>query len=103
MTQPFHLTRALYLAEARGLGALGLPAGGPGPGPRLRLREGWRAGGRGSTSCGRREREDAERAATWRHRFRDDSTGGGDVRLWHAPWQPQARPIDAASQQETGA
>ncbi|MCA9506252.1 MAG: YdcF family protein [Spirochaetaceae bacterium] len=46
VTQPFHLTRALYLAEARGLGALGLPAGGPGPGPRLRLREGlarWRA------------------------------------------------------------
>ena len=39
VTQPFHMSRALYLARSRGLDAWGLIAGGPAPGPRIRLRE----------------------------------------------------------------
>jgi vancomycin permeability regulator SanA len=39
VTQPFHMSRALYLARSRGLDAWGLIAGGPAPGIRIRVRE----------------------------------------------------------------
>jgi SanA protein len=39
VTQPFHMSRALYLARSRGLDAWGLIASGPAPGPRIRMRE----------------------------------------------------------------
>jgi SanA protein len=39
VTQPFHMSRALYLARSRGLDAWGLIASGPAPGPRTRMRE----------------------------------------------------------------
>jgi SanA protein len=39
VTQPFHISRALYLARSRGLDAWGLIASGPAPGTRIRMRE----------------------------------------------------------------
>ncbi len=39
VTQPFHMSRVLYLARSRGLDAWGLIASGPAPGPSLRMRE----------------------------------------------------------------
>ena len=39
VTQPFHMSRALFLARSRGLDAWGLIASGPAPGLRIRLRE----------------------------------------------------------------
>jgi SanA protein len=39
VTQPFHMSRVLYLARSRGLDAWGLIASGPVPGPRIRIRE----------------------------------------------------------------
>jgi SanA protein len=39
VTQPFHMSRALYLARSRGLDAWGLIASGPAPGPSVRMRE----------------------------------------------------------------
>jgi len=39
VTQPFHMSRALYLARSRGLDAWGLIASGPAPGRRIRIRE----------------------------------------------------------------
>jgi SanA protein len=39
VTQPFHISRALYLARSRGLDAWGLIASGPDPSPSIRIRE----------------------------------------------------------------
>jgi len=39
VTQPFHMSRALYLARSRGLDAWGLIAAGPSPSTRIRIRE----------------------------------------------------------------
>jgi SanA protein len=39
VTQPFHMSRALYLARSRGLDVWGLIAAGPVPSPGIRIRE----------------------------------------------------------------